>query len=280
MARDYTGAAVTLGTLTAIALVVRFAKGSSTPSTTTRGAPLLVPTPSASPMYGRAPVVAERIVRMWQEASGESAAPTPAMLEILLSQAALESGIAEPGVSGDDDTGAAHAFHHRVHMPAAWGLLSFPEPEPIDDEEIGWSGAMRGSGNLGARQCDQSEQSEGGAKEAFYTCELAEDSKPNDDGTSTKFAVRFRYYRDHDNRPAGDWAAYDFVRSIARQRPQSFAALKSGSVENYAAALYKEHYYGGFGATPEERIAGYVKAIRAHLPAVAAALGHERVFAT
>lgn len=102
-----------------------------------RGAPSgppLAPRPSSSPMYVRAAVVAERLKRLWTEATGDPGPPSPAALEILLSQAALESGIAEPGVNGWESEEIAHLVTQGIEDPAAWGLLSSPGPEPIDDD--------------------------------------------------------------------------------------------------------------------------------------------------
>ena len=49
------------------------------------------------------------------------------------------------------------------------------------------------------------------------------------------------------------------------QRVKTWAAIKTGSPKAVATAMYDERYYGGFGKTREERIAGYEKALRARL---------------
>jgi len=143
---------------------------------------------------------------------------------------------------------------------------------------------MVGSGNLGARQCGTGDK--GGPA---WDCVPYGDSRPATAAelaagkpAQISFPVDFRYYKAGQiggkQRSKDDAAAYDFVTSIVKQWPAR-AELESGDVLAYAEKQYKNHYYGGFGATPAERIAGYAKAIADHLPAIAHALGHDKVHA-
>lgn len=216
---------------------------------------------------GRIQRVAARFRRIWPELTGDVEIPKAA-LEIALAQAALESGIAEAGGGG-------------------WWK----------DKSASGGGDMRGSGNLGARQCGAND--EGGD---YYTCVEYGDSRPNPDGTQTFFPAKFRYYKagtcGGKQRDAGDCAAWDFLYSITRQWP-AITELRSGDVLAYSMRQGPKYrggdppnqkvfgreykggngYYGGFGATMEERVGGYVRAIASHLPTIAHALGHDRIYA-
>lgn len=92
------------------------------------------------------------------------------------------------------------------------------------------------------------------------------DSYPTANG-QVKYEVCFIVY------PTLAAGAEDFVHHLKELRPLSGAAIETGDVHAYAVALYREHYYGGFGATDEERIASYEKALRIHLGILDRALG-------
>lgn len=227
-----------------------------------------LPVPSSDAAAKRIPAVAERFRRLWPEVTGESGSMPEAALEIALAQAWLESGIAEAGGGG-------------------WWK----------DKTAEGQGNMVGSGNLGARQCGKTDT--GGD---YYTCVPYGDSSPNADGTQTLIPASFRYYQagtvGGKSRNAGDAAAYDFLHTITKQFP-ALAELKSGSVLDYCirqGPKYKSddkpnqtvfgrpylggnYYYGGFGATMQERVGSYGRAIISHLPAIAAALGHKKIHA-
>lgn len=186
----------------------------------------------------RVPLVAERLTRLWKDATGEATEMPAGALELALAQAWLESGMADK-------------------VQGSW-----------------WKGAMEKSGNLGAIQC-----AEGDSGGSGYTCVAYTDKHPD----KTEYTIHFRFY------DSGDSAAKDFLHHIAVPRTkylrdphaeQSFAALKRGDLLAYAKALYNQRYYEGFGATDEERIAGYARGLASHLPAVASALGHDRVATT
>lgn len=207
----------------------------------------LPPKASSDAAAARAKVVAERLRRLWPAATGDSGPPCEATLQILLSHAWLESGIAEAGGGG-------------------WWT----------DKTATGGGDMRGSGNLGARQCSGSGQSG-----AYFRCVEYGDSRPNKDGTQTKYPAKFRYYidgvtPDGVHRSAADAAAWDFLHDVAIVWG-ALAELRSGDVRAYVKKLREKGYYQGFGATVQEREDGYGRAVAAHLPAVASSLGDPKV---
>jgi hypothetical protein len=184
----------------------------------------------------RLPLFAERFHRLWPEVMGDDNEPGSAQLQLVAAQAWLESGVADPKLG-------------------SW-----------------WKGAMEGSGNLGAIQCTKNEP---GAP--HYQCAAYTDQHPN----GATYATRFRFYLDApgpdgSTRPAADWAMLDFLTQLSlARRPRTFAALMTGDLQAYATALHTERYYEGFGATVEERIDGYAKAIASHLPTIADVLDQE-----
>jgi hypothetical protein len=203
---------------------------------------LAVPTPTSEAWASRAPTVAERLSRLWSEGTGDPGPVTEGALQMLIAHARLESGVAEPGGGG------------------------------------GWTGDMVGSGNLGARQGNQAEQ--GGTPQGpGYRLVRFGDSRPTPQGQKA-YSVLFRYYVDDQGRPAGDWAALDFLKSLQQFSSPAGAvvrAAQAGNVEDYATALYHGHYYGGFSTDPATAINAYANGIRKVLPAAAAALGHATV---
>ena len=212
------------------------------------------PVASTSGPAKRIPAVAARVAALWPELTGGGAMPEAA-LEIAMAQAWLESGVAESGGGG-------------------WWK---------DKTEQG-AGNMVGSGNLGARQCGSGD--EGGA---YYRCVLYGDSRPATPaeiaaGKPKQIPIKaaFRYYTGGlvggKNRSAGEAAAYDFLKDITRTFPAK-EELAEGDVLKYAQKQYTNHYYSGFGATERERVNGYARAIASHLPSVAHALGHKKIYA-
>lgn len=206
------------------------------------------PKSSDEPAAKRAPAVAARLRRLWSEATGDPGPPCEAAIEMALAHSWMESGIA-------DATGG-------------WWT----------DKTNKGAGNMVGSRNLGARQC-----SSGSTGGSYFDCVEYGDSKPNADGTQTKYAAKFRYYKagatpDGVMRDADDAAAWDFLHDVSRVWG-GIDELNSGDVRAYARKLYQKGYYQGFGATEAERVGGYAKAIASRLPAVAAALGHEKILA-
>lgn len=239
----------------AIAPKVSLPKGGNAPGAgSSPNNPL--PVPSSDAAAKRIPKVAERLQRLWGEATGETEPMPPAALELMLAQIYLESGVAEPG-GGD-------WWQDRSDPNGAWAKKN-------PDKAL--QGNMKGSGNLGAMQCASCSESK-----PHYTCVQYSDTKPKSDGTSTAYSVCFMYFRDAEGRPAGDWAALEYMRTLKR-RLVDLTPLKNGNAYAYAEALRKGKYYEGFGATQEERIKGYAKGMASHLPAVAAAVGHDRIYA-
>lgn len=107
----------------------------------------------------------------------------------------------------------------------------------------GWKGDGVGSWNMGAVQggkppCDPS-------KAFLYT-----DSHPNADGTSTKYEWCYRKY------PTPEAGMQDVARILYVQMK-----VDPTSIEAVSTQMYDAHYYEGFGATREARIANHVKAL-------------------
>ena len=120
-------------------------------------------------------------------------------------------------------------------------------------------GAWLGANNWGAIQTRHKPPCPPGTVQAT-------DSYPTANG-QVKYEVCFKAY------PTLADGARDFVFHVKKQRPKSGAAIETGNLRAYAEALYKEHYYGGFGATDEERISGYVKALQVHADIIDRELG-------
>lgn len=210
-----------------------------------------MPHASGGAAMAQVPIVASQMRALWPSMVGGTM--TEAAVEIALAQAMLESGI------------------------GTWWKDKTSEGEG--------RGSMVGSHNLGARQCGL--RDEGGSD---YTCVEYGDSRPNADGTQTYFPAKFRYYNSLE---AG---VKDFLYSITRQWA-AVAELQSGDVLGYAIKQGPKYraddkpnqlvfgreykggngYYGGFGATMQDRVGGYGRAIASHLPAIAAALGHTKI---
>jgi hypothetical protein len=98
------------------------------------------------------------------------------------------------------------------------------------------------------------------------------DSHPNADGSNTYFGVCFKTF---DTREAG---AVSYLRTLLVQFGTA-GAIGSGDADAIASSMYRNHYFGGYGATAEERIAGYASAIERSAASVASSLG-EPVYVT
>lgn len=237
------------------ALLLRLALGGSALPLGAGGCPAGSPDnppPSASSdtaAAARVPAVAERFRRLWSAASGDPSPPCEATIQILIAHCWLEGGVAEVGGGG-------------------WWT----------DKTATGGGNMIGSGNLGARQCSGS-----AADGSYYRCVEYGDSKPNDDGTQTKIAAKFRYYvdgvtPDGVRRSAADAAAWDFIHDVTVVWG-ALEELKSGDVRRYVKKLREKGYYQGFGATIEKRENGYGRAVASRLPGAAYALGDAKILA-
>lgn len=174
----------------------------------------------------------------------------------------------------------------------------------------GWDGDMAGSNNVASYQCFEHQQQ----GTPYYKCVSHKDSKPTPQGQK-EFTTTFRYYTDGmtpdgKQRSAAEAGAWDFLQSIAIHPFPAPDELLSGDVLAYARKQYGQRYFGGFnlssvgqaayastiaklvkdgvpirmaGETPEMvagRIALYAGSMGRALPEIAAALGHDRVYAS
>ena len=125
----------------------------------------------------------------------------------------------------------------------------------------GWKGAGVGSNNWGAVQAG----SGWGGKTFVYT-----DTHPNDDGSSTPYQVKFRYY---DSAQAG---ADDLCRQVfLSSRDKGDGVLKAalaGDIAAFSAAMHARGYYEGFGRTVTDRINNHAKWITGGLRTIALSL--------
>jgi hypothetical protein len=92
------------------------------------------------------------------------------------------------------------------------------------------------------------------------------DTHPTADGGDVSFGVCFKTY---DSRDAG---AEDYLRTLILRSADTAAQVGSGNADAMAKAMYASHYFGGHGATAEQRIDGYAEAIARNAGDVAASL--------
>lgn len=254
--------------------------GAAAPASGSKCAPLK-PSPKAGAAAEQVPLVAARIRRFWPLVTGEKDIP-PAALEIMLCQSWLESGLG----TWWTDRGPGSAWAESAKGQA------FAEAFPGQSQ-----GDMRGSCNLAARQCGNHD-----AGASYYRCVPYGDSIADAKGVQHPIQASFRYYQagtlHGEPVTAEEAAAYDLVNDLVHVWP-ALAELKSGDVLAYVMRQGPKYraddpphqkvfgrdyeggnfYYGGFGATMQARVGGYGLAIVEYLPAVAAALGHDRVYA-
>lgn len=118
----------------------------------------------------------------------------------------------------------------------------------------GWKNDGVGSWNMGAVQagappCDP-------AKSFMYT-----DSHPNADGSSTIYQWCYKKY------PTPEAGMQDVARILYVQM-----SIDPTSIEAVSTQMYDKHYYEGFGATREVRIANHVKALTGAVKRITTAL--------
>lgn len=118
----------------------------------------------------------------------------------------------------------------------------------------GWKGDGVGSWNMGAVQagkppCDPSM--------SF----LYQDSHPQDDGSSVTYEWCYRKY------PTPEAGMQDVARILYDQM-----AITPTSIQAVSTQMYDKHYYEGFGATREERIAKHIDALNNGLEKITTAL--------
>jgi len=179
---------------------------------------------------GRIPAVAERLVRLWPEATGDSGPMPRGALRLALSQAWLESRVAEAGGEG------------------------------------GWKGAMVGSGNLGAIQCARNAAGEG--FDCVTYSDKHSDGTPY--SITFRYYKEGGGHSAGDNAALDFLRHIATPKKLLRDpsKPQSFESLKTGDPRAFAESLYNQRYYEGSGSTDEERIAGYTRLLEAHLAVI------------
>lgn len=126
----------------------------------------------------------------------------------------------------------------------------------------GWKGEGKGSNNWGAVQAGRLPC----GPDAF----VYKDTHPNPDGTSTPYEICFRKYETPEA-GAAHMLQILFTRKGAKDAGVLEAAL-SGDLKAFSQAMYNSHYYEGFGATPEARVANHHKMLRANVERIAKAL--------
>ncbi len=124
----------------------------------------------------------------------------------------------------------------------------------------GWSGAGKGSNNMGAIQsgrvpCDP-------ALSFQYT-----DTTPQADGTSRPYSICFRKY------PSALEGLKDLVQVMVKNRPAVEAALKRKSELAVSAAMWITGYYEGFGPDEDDRILNHYLALLRNARKIALGLG-------
>jgi len=111
-----------------------------------------------------------------------------------------------------------------------------------------WKGAGKGSHNIGAIQAGASWRG------AVFG---ADDTHPNADGSSSRYAARFRVYAD----PIGGWIDLARVAFVLRARDVVRAAAVVGDTRGVSEQLHRTGYYEGFGATVDDRIHNHYRAL-------------------
>lgn len=143
------------------------------------------------------------------------------------------------------------AFEHRMVHSVAELETGFGR---------GWTGAGRGSNNMGAIQsgripCDP-------AFSFQYT-----DTTPQPDGSSKPYSICFKKY------PSRLEGIKDLVRVMVMNRPAVKQALKKRSELGVSAALYISGYYEGFGPDEDDRILNHYLALFRNARKIAIGLG-------
>jgi len=128
----------------------------------------------------------------------------------------------------------------------------------------GWKPPGRGSNNMGAVQ-----KGSWNGKTFGY-----QDSRPNDDGTSTKYYIEFRWY----DTPLDGWV--DLVKRVYTgglfsgkvgpyRQTMVLAPASAGDSKAFSEGLYDTSYYQGFGKNREERVRNHHKQVIAAVRAQA-----------
>lgn len=134
---------------------------------------------------------------------------------------------------------------------------------------FGWHGAGIGSNNVGADQAGKPPCNP--ATSFLYT-----DSNPNPDGSSTTYSICFKKYPDIAHGFAGlAHIMYQQMSHSADVEHNVRMAANAGDIYGVSLALFNEHYYAGFGATPAIRIANHYRNLRADINTIAVANGEK-----
>lgn len=155
---------------------------------------------------------------------------------------------------------------------ATQGFLSLFGRPPSDSEVLmlmgvgrletsygdGWKEAGKGSFNMGAITAGSS-----------WTGDVFEhkDSYPDAQGVNHWYVTKFRKY------PSAEAGWQDLGHIVYETRPAVLAAASHGSSLGVSQALYRSHYYAGFGKTEEERVANHHRVLDRCVRAIAQALG-------
>lgn len=127
----------------------------------------------------------------------------------------------------------------------------------------GWGSTCGGAG-VGSHNWGAVQKSKPPCPSDSFLCQ---DSYPTSSGSVT-YAVCFKSYPDDVS------GAADVIRNLtAPRRPQTDAALDSGSAQAMAEAMYDEHYYQGFGPDRATRVGHYADALFAMAQEIATANG-------
>lgn len=122
----------------------------------------------------------------------------------------------------------------------------------------GWKAAGAGSFNMGAIIAGSS-----------WTGEVFEnkDSYPDAQGVNHWYVTKFRKY------PTADAGWQDLAHIVYETRPSVLLAATHGSSLGVSQALYRTHYYAGFGKTEEERVQNHHKVLDRCVRLIAQGLG-------
>jgi Mannosyl-glycoprotein endo-beta-N-acetylglucosaminidase. len=112
----------------------------------------------------------------------------------------------------------------------------------------GWKGAGAGSYNMGAIQC----ANQWASKWFSYG-----DTKPKTDGSSTKYAARFRKY----DSAVDGWVDLVKVAYVNRGRHIVREAAQTEDWLGVSTGLHSTVYYEGFGKTAADRIHNHLVAL-------------------
>ncbi len=139
----------------------------------------------------------------------------------------------------------------------------------------GWKGPMKDSKNWGAIQYTGGPnrgRPENGVCPPGSA--LQGDSKPTASGKNKKFTWCYKTYPTHEA-GAADLIKTIFKTGVRGRGKMTLAAAESSSLMDFSSAMYDSGYYGGFGATRGERIAGHVIRMNGKINEITQALNED-----